>query len=118
MTDDTSEDFALAMQLQYEEERLYQISHAKDHGSTKCRPYSAPSAVVIFDRPNTYGVVFPLDASPSVKVDKEVRKHYVGVNSHYSGNMSDGTVVHPTVGVLAPVHRSNRQSTTSTSSGR
>ena len=84
--EDTSEDFALAMQLQYEEERLYQISHAKDHGSTK----------LIFDRPNTYGVVFPLDASPSVKVDQEVRKHYVGVNSHYSGNMSDGTVVHPT----------------------
>lgn len=118
MADDTSEDFALAMQLQYEEERLYQISHAKDHGSTKRGTHSAPSVVVIFDRPNTYGVVFPLDASPSVRVDKEVRKHYVGVNSHYNGNISDGTVVHPTVGVPATVHRSNRRSTTSTSSGR
>ena len=118
MTDDTSEDFALAMQLQYEEERLYQISHAKDHGSTKRRSRSAPSAIVIFDRPNTYGVVYPLDASPSVKVDREVRKHYVGVNSHYSGNVSDGTVVHPTVGVVAAVDRSNRRSTTSTLSGR
>ena len=34
--EDTSEDYALAMQLQFEEERLYQINHAKDNGSSKC----------------------------------------------------------------------------------
>lgn len=107
--EDTSEDYALAMQLQYEEERQYQIDHAKDSSGSKCE-YSIHRLIQDkTESPKTYGVIPLSDLSPSLHFDEEDTRHYVGVNSHYGGRTNDKNVVLPTVPTLNSCHLENHQ---------
>ena len=107
--EDTSEDYALAMQLQFEEERQYQIDHAKDRSGSRCEFYSRRFIKDKTESPKTYGVIPLSDLSPSLHFDDEDTRHYVGVNSHYGGKTNDKNVVLPTVAIPIACHLENHQ---------
>ena len=61
------------------------------------------------ESPKTYGVIPLSDLSPSLHLDDEDTRHYIGVNGHYSGNTNDKNVVLPTVAVSSRCDIENNQ---------
>lgn len=97
------------MQLQFEEERQYQIDHAKDRSGSRCEFYCRRFIKDKTESPKTYGVIPLSDLSPSLHFDDEDTRHYVGVNSHYGGKTNDKNVVLPTVAIPIACHLENHQ---------
>lgn len=90
IVDDIDDDYALALQLQLEEERAAYCQQPKRQESTKSNHSSVLLFVVVFDHPYEYNYE-PILNEPDVQVHEEVKIHHLGINSPYMGeDLGDG----------------------------